>query len=305
MIKKMLIIGIAAVISFGAIGAAAAEPKARQYELPIKVLYNGRQIASDVRPEMKSGVVFVPFRAVSNALGAKLSVSPDGKTITFTKGDRKVTITIGSKSASVNGEKKTLLQAPYVTKGRTMVPTRFVSEALGEKVEWDAVSHLVWIGNKDVPLLEEVGEKRSFDDFLPMYDDKMHLIDWYDYENDSVYVFTRDQLPIRMVGEFTDTIIYSIWEDMHEGHPVFKVHYKGRHFGIYFLTDKNQPRYRNNMEAWRVENPDGSFVGVFLLKSPWDELGYGYKGWESFDYDKIQYIGFTMGAHNLPLVKYN
>ena len=97
MIKKLLIFGVAAVLSLASIGAAAAEQTTfRQFDLPIKVLYNARQIASDVQPEAKNGVVFVPFRAVADALGAQLDVTPDWKTITFIKGDRKVAITLES-----------------------------------------------------------------------------------------------------------------------------------------------------------------------------------------------------------------
>ncbi|MDK7722656.1 stalk domain-containing protein [Peptoniphilus lacrimalis] len=37
-------------------------------------------------------------------------------------------------------------QAPYINSGRTMVPLRFISEALGQKVDWDAKQKKVTIG---------------------------------------------------------------------------------------------------------------------------------------------------------------
>jgi len=37
-------------------------------------------------------------------------------------------------------------QAPYINNGRTMVPLRFISEALGQKVDWDAKQKKVTIG---------------------------------------------------------------------------------------------------------------------------------------------------------------
>lgn len=37
-------------------------------------------------------------------------------------------------------------QAPYINNGRTMVPLRFISEALGQKVDWDAKLKKVTIG---------------------------------------------------------------------------------------------------------------------------------------------------------------
>lgn len=306
MFKKLLIFGVVAVLSFTSIGVVAADQTThRQFNLPIKVLYNARQIASDVQPELKNDVVFVPFRAVANALGAQLDVTPDWKTITFLRDERKVTITIGSKTAYVNGQKKELLAAPYVKNGRTMVPTRFVSEQLGETVEWDSVSRYVWIGNKDVPKQEEVGEKRSFDEFLPMYGDQVDIINPYDFANDAVYMFTQQQLPIRIVSGHSENIIYRIWEDEHNGKPVFKVHYRGPHIGIYFLTDSNHPRYRHNVQVWRVKNPDGSFIGTFSLRDNWDEIGFGLKDWDKFDYSDIRYIGLVTDSFNMPLLKYS
>ena len=107
MFKKLLISGsLPYCLLLQLVSVAADQTTHRQFNLPIKVLYNARQIASDVQPEIKNDVVFVPFRAVANALGAQLDVTPDWKTITFTLGERKVTITIGSKTAYVNGQKE-------------------------------------------------------------------------------------------------------------------------------------------------------------------------------------------------------
>jgi len=160
MFRKLLAGVVVLVLALGSVCAAAGADQAtfRPFDLPIKVLYNARQIVSDVQPEAKNGVVFVPFRTVADALGAQLEVTPDWKTITFVRDERKVTITLGSKTAYVNGQKMELLAAPYATKGRTMVPTRFVSEQLGEAVEWDSLSRYVWIGHKNVPKLEEAIE---------------------------------------------------------------------------------------------------------------------------------------------------
>ncbi len=48
-----------------------------------------------------------------------------------------ITLTLESKTAIVNGKATTLLQAPYETKGYTLVPIRFVSEQLGANVKWN------------------------------------------------------------------------------------------------------------------------------------------------------------------------
>ena len=51
-----------------------------------------------------------------------------------------IRMTIGSKVAEVNGELKTLSLAPVEKQGATLVPIRFVAEALGCQVEYEAAS---------------------------------------------------------------------------------------------------------------------------------------------------------------------
>lgn len=48
-----------------------------------------------------------------------------------------IKLRIGSNLAQVNHQDKTLDAPPYIKNGRTMVPIRFISEALGAKVDWD------------------------------------------------------------------------------------------------------------------------------------------------------------------------
>ncbi|KJS12250.1 MAG: hypothetical protein VR67_10005 [Peptococcaceae bacterium BRH_c8a] len=64
---------------------------------------------------------------------------------------RVITLTIGQIQASVNNSPYTLDAAPYVDQkaGRTLVPLRFVSEALGADVKWDAATQQVTILNGD------------------------------------------------------------------------------------------------------------------------------------------------------------
>src|SRR5690606_22564014 len=58
--------------------------------------------------------------------------------ITAVKDTTKVKLTIGSKTAQVNGEKVILMQAPEIINGTTLVPLRFIGESLGSKVSWDS-----------------------------------------------------------------------------------------------------------------------------------------------------------------------
>jgi len=49
-----------------------------------------------------------------------------------------VQMTVGSKKAYVNSKETTLDQPPVIENGRTLVPFRFIGEAIGAQVNWDA-----------------------------------------------------------------------------------------------------------------------------------------------------------------------
>ena len=51
-----------------------------------------------------------------------------------------VKLTIGQTTAYVNGEAKTLDVAPVIENGRTLMPLRFIAEAMGATVAWDGTT---------------------------------------------------------------------------------------------------------------------------------------------------------------------
>jgi hypothetical protein len=78
-------------------------------------------------------------------------VGPDG-------GIKRIRLTIGVLSYTVDGLAKTLDAAPVIVDGRTMVPLRFVAEALGAKVEWDGDTQTVSISLDGKTLTVTIGE---------------------------------------------------------------------------------------------------------------------------------------------------
>lgn len=71
----------------------------------------------------------------------------------FTIGDQasvSIYLTIGRKDATVGGSSVTLDAAPFIDKGsgRTMVPMRFIGEAFGATVTWDAPTRRVFVETK-------------------------------------------------------------------------------------------------------------------------------------------------------------
>lgn len=102
----------------------------------IIVTYNGKALRLSSAPVVTDGRVMVPFRGIAESLGADVDWNLAAKKITMTKGTSKVEVTVGSKTATINGTATQLDVAPYVKNNATLVPVRFISEALGVDVNW-------------------------------------------------------------------------------------------------------------------------------------------------------------------------
>lgn len=103
----------------------------------IVVYIDGKRVYFDVPPQIEGGRTLVPLRAIFEALGCKVNWDSKTKNITATKGETKISLTLGSKKANINGV-ETILDVPAKEmNGRTLVPIRFVSEFFGTSVNWD------------------------------------------------------------------------------------------------------------------------------------------------------------------------
>jgi hypothetical protein len=96
-----------------------------------------------------SGRTMVPMRFVGEAFGAsvtwdaatrRVSVETEG---TPNHKSLSMVMTIGSKTATVNGKSVALDVAPAIVAGRTFVPLRVISETLGASVTWHADTRAV------------------------------------------------------------------------------------------------------------------------------------------------------------------
>jgi len=105
---------------------------------PITVTLNGEQLHFDVPPVLENGRVLVPLRVIFESLGATVDWDGATSTVTATQGSNTVKLTIGKSTAYKNGATVELDVPAKVVKGRTLVPVRFISEAMGANVRWDA-----------------------------------------------------------------------------------------------------------------------------------------------------------------------
>lgn len=110
---------------------------------------NGVEMTMDVAPYIKSDRTYMPIRYAAQAAGvadANIMWNAADQSVVLIKGDRVVKLTIGSNVLMINGVAFTMDVAPeIVDPGRTMLPVRWVAQALGSSVDWDAATQTVTV----------------------------------------------------------------------------------------------------------------------------------------------------------------
>lgn len=127
---------------------AQVEPvtgSARSPGADLRILVNGTLLQPDVPPFIEQGRTQVPLRAVFQALGAEVEWDGATHTVTATRRGRQVVLTVGAPTARVDGQEVPLDVPARIVDNRTFVPLRFVAEALGASVGYDAAARTVLV----------------------------------------------------------------------------------------------------------------------------------------------------------------
>jgi hypothetical protein len=110
-------------------------------------------------PVMSQDRVLVPLRGVLERMGATVDWDPSSQTIRAEKSGTHVKLQIGENSASVNGQQVNLDVPATIIDGTTMVPLRFIGEALGENVRWNEQAQAVEISTGDYQMPRDNGSR--------------------------------------------------------------------------------------------------------------------------------------------------
>lgn len=118
-----------------------------QAATPISIYIDGSRLKTDQAPVVISGRVLLPLRAIFEALDATVNYNQTLQTVTAYKDGTTIVLKLKSRSATINNEAVMLDVPAQSIKGRTMVPVRFVSEALGQQVGWNNSTKIVTINS--------------------------------------------------------------------------------------------------------------------------------------------------------------
>lgn len=95
------------------------------------------------------GNVMVPLRVVIESLGYDVNWDQKTGSVTILQGEKQLQLTVGNRSANVDGESVALSAPPILQNNSTMVPLRFVGEQTGLKVSWNNDTKSVYLYSPD------------------------------------------------------------------------------------------------------------------------------------------------------------
>ena len=86
-----------------------------------------------------------PFRHLIERSGGSVDWANELKTVSAFAEGREIKIRIGNSDATIGADTVRLELAPYLDRGRTIVPLSFLKDALGVEIEFDKATNHVLI----------------------------------------------------------------------------------------------------------------------------------------------------------------
>lgn len=105
----------------------------------------GNRVTASNAPVIVNDRTMLPVRFISEALGATVAWDEVTQTITITSGDTVISMTLGESTAYIGETEVELDSAPFAADGTSYAPVRFIAEALGTTVSWNAETKQITI----------------------------------------------------------------------------------------------------------------------------------------------------------------
>lgn len=115
---------------------------------PYEISVNGNPVTFDVAPRVENGIPLTPFRHLFEQAGGAVEWSHTSKSLDAKGNGQEIYIKIGDKLAKVNSIPVELELAPFIERGRTVVPLSFLQKSLKVDVQYDPATGHVLITSK-------------------------------------------------------------------------------------------------------------------------------------------------------------
>lgn len=116
----------------------------------IQLNIDGKKLSVSTKPIDRGGIIFVPVKAVAEAIGGTAVLNGTKKVLTIKTAAFTTAITDGSKSINVNGESKNISNAAISMRGTFMIPLSDLNSAMGVEGSYDKSSkevNLIYFSN--------------------------------------------------------------------------------------------------------------------------------------------------------------
>jgi len=101
------------------------------------LMYNKEFVNFDVAPRVENGIPLTPIRHLLEKAGGEVNWKAFEKMVQAKAEGREILIWIGNKDAKIDGQNVEMEVAPFIDRGRTIVPISFIRETLKVDIEFD------------------------------------------------------------------------------------------------------------------------------------------------------------------------
>lgn len=128
------------------------------------VKINESYLYADVNHILVGDTVFVVGKYLVESFGGKIQWASQIQTARILYKDQIIDLVIGSKEAVVDGQSVELYKAPFIYKGRTMLPLKFIAETFGCDVSWQPETYDVHITKEGLEIKAPYAYDRGYTD---------------------------------------------------------------------------------------------------------------------------------------------
>lgn len=107
------------------------------------VVIDSKQVVFDAPPRMVNGTLMVPMRCMFESMNATMRWRSDKDVVEGMRGGHRAEIWTQSREARVDGKMKQMDELPFVWKGRTYAPLKFLAESLGYSLSHEGNSYVL------------------------------------------------------------------------------------------------------------------------------------------------------------------